>query len=99
MAHLIIYWFLGRGSEGDKVESSSDIKYGPCPPARDWDSRVSGLVFRQTENFCCAPKIRPCKKYGIHHETQTQQSNSRVLHLTFTRLCMTTCTYYNVEHG
>ena len=23
---------------------SSDLKYGPCPPARDFDSRVSGLV-------------------------------------------------------
>ena len=23
----------------------SDLKYGPCPPARDWDSRVSGLVW------------------------------------------------------
>ena len=24
---------------------SGDFKYGPCPPARDWGSRVSGLVF------------------------------------------------------
>ena len=24
---------------------SSDLKYGPCPPARDFGSRVSGLVF------------------------------------------------------
>ena len=24
---------------------SSDLKYGPCLPARDWGSRVSGLVF------------------------------------------------------
>ena len=24
---------------------SSDLKYGPCPPARDLGSRVSGLVF------------------------------------------------------
>ena len=23
---------------------STDLKYGPCPPARDWGSRVSGLV-------------------------------------------------------
>ena len=23
---------------------SRDLKYGPCPPARDWGSRVSGLV-------------------------------------------------------
>ena len=23
---------------------SSDLKYGPCPPARDWGSRVYGLV-------------------------------------------------------
>merc|ERR1712121_522024 len=26
---------------------SSDLKYGPCPPARDFGSRVSGLVFGQ----------------------------------------------------
>ena len=24
---------------------SGDLKYGPCPPARDFGSRVSGLVF------------------------------------------------------
>ena len=24
---------------------SSDLKYGQCPPARDWGSPVSGLVF------------------------------------------------------
>ena len=24
---------------------SSDLKYSPCPPARDWGSRVSGLVY------------------------------------------------------
>ena len=24
---------------------SSDLKYGPCPPARDLGSRVSGLVY------------------------------------------------------
>ena len=24
---------------------SADLNYGPCPPARDWGSRVSGLVF------------------------------------------------------
>ena len=24
---------------------SSDLKYGPCPHARDWDSRIFGLVF------------------------------------------------------
>ena len=23
---------------------ATDLKYGPCPPARDWGSRVSGLV-------------------------------------------------------
>ena len=24
---------------------SGDVKFGPCPPARDFGSRVSGLVF------------------------------------------------------
>ena len=26
---------------------SSDLKYSPCPPARDWGSRVSGLILHQ----------------------------------------------------
>ena len=30
---------------------SSDLKYGPCPPARDFGSRVSGLVFVQSKFF------------------------------------------------
>ena len=30
---------------------SGDLKYGPCPPARDWDSRVSGLVNNMTKLF------------------------------------------------
>ena len=28
---------------------STDLKNGPCPPARDWGSRVSGLVYRNFE--------------------------------------------------
>ena len=30
---------------------STDLKYGPCPPARDWGSRVSGLVFSNFISF------------------------------------------------
>ena len=30
---------------------SSDLKYGPCPPARDFGSRVSGLVIIKPE-YC-----------------------------------------------
>ena len=26
------------------TKCSTDLKYSPCPPARDWGSRVSGLV-------------------------------------------------------
>ena len=26
---------------------STDLNYGPCPPARDWGSRISGLVLLQ----------------------------------------------------
>ena len=26
------------------LKCSIDLNYGPCPPARDWGSRVSGLV-------------------------------------------------------
>ena len=28
-------------------KGSGDLKYGPCPPTRDFGSRVSGLVFVQ----------------------------------------------------
>ena len=27
-----------------RPKCSTDLNYGPCPPARDWGSRVSGLV-------------------------------------------------------
>ena len=30
---------------------SVDLKYGPCPPARDWGSRVSGLVLNGTSRI------------------------------------------------
>ena len=31
---------------------SSDLKYGPCPPARDFGSRVSSLVFLKLKTQC-----------------------------------------------
>ena len=39
---------------------SSDLKYCPCPPARDWGSRVSGLV---THYFTL---LTFCKEQGQH---------------------------------
>ena len=30
---------------------SGDLKYGPCPPTRDFGSRVSGLVLKEIGNF------------------------------------------------
>ena len=30
---------------------STDLNYGPCPPARDWGSRVSGLVLSASSHF------------------------------------------------
>ena len=30
---------------------STDLEYGPCPPARDWGSRVSGLIFITGQSF------------------------------------------------
>ena len=38
---------------------SGDLKYGPCPPARDFGSRVSGLVFFQSDTLfiCIARKL------------------------------------------
>ena len=37
---------------------SSDLKYGPCPPARDLGSRVSGSVF-----FCRCCQIVVVKDF------------------------------------
>ena len=28
-----------------RPERFNDLRYGPCPPARDWGSRVSGILF------------------------------------------------------
>ena len=41
---------------------STDLNYGPCPPARDWDSRVSDLVIfdsalDQTDPFALEKKF------------------------------------------
>ena len=32
---------------------SADLNYGPCPPARDWGSRVSGLFLLDQINSNC----------------------------------------------
>ena len=37
----------------DLPKWSGDFKYGPCPPARDFGSRVSGLVFSVCSMFRC----------------------------------------------
>ena len=51
---------------------SGDLKYGPCPPARDLGSRVSGLVCNndsKNENFNSLQKygVQPIKWKGILH--------------------------------
>ena len=43
---VTLFWFFFLRSLASLLlpKWSSDIKYGPRPPARDWGSRVSGLV-------------------------------------------------------
>ena len=35
------------------------LKYGPCPPERDWGSRVSGLAKCLIASLCVHPSISP----------------------------------------
>ena len=44
---------------------SGDLKHGPCPPARDFSSRVSGLV------------NRPCAIYSDHFRPQFPQRKKK----------------------
>ena len=41
---LLFLGFLGFLASLLLPKWSGDLNYGPCPPARDWGSRVSGLV-------------------------------------------------------
>ena len=41
---LYFFWFLRSLASLLLPKWSSGLKYSPCPPARDWGSRVSGLV-------------------------------------------------------
>ena len=43
-SHFTFLGFLRSLASLLLPKRSSDLKYGPCPPARDWGSRVSGLV-------------------------------------------------------
>ena len=43
-SHFTFFGFLRSMASLLLPKWSSDLKYGPCPPARDWGSRVSGLV-------------------------------------------------------
>ena len=53
---------------------SSDLKYGPCPPARDFGSRVSGLVFIK---HCSSPffiNFPVCVLLGMKKEMDGRSS-------------------------
>ena len=69
---------------------SSDLKFGPCSPARDWGSRVSGLVYFDivpilNNHFCCR-FIWP----SPHH--QRHQEPTAVMTKIITRTTTTTTT-------
>ena len=62
----------------------SDLNYGPCPPARDWGSRVSGLV-RIKPPFLLLPQpvfwpINHQLPTRIIQETKKNYLSSRFLH-------------------
>ena len=42
---LYFFWVFAVFGLTAPAQMWSDLNYGPCPPARDWDSRVSDLVF------------------------------------------------------
>ena len=42
--HLTLLRLLRSLASLFLLKCSSDFKYGPCQPARDWDRRVSGRV-------------------------------------------------------
>ena len=43
-------------------------KYGPCPPARDWGSRVSGLVIVKGSKMWLVSSERSFEKLSEAHE-------------------------------
>merc|ERR1712074_290452 len=43
-SHFTFSAFMGFLAIPLLPKCSTDLKYGPCPPARDWGSHVSGLV-------------------------------------------------------
>ena len=45
LSHITFFGFL-RFLASLLLPKWSDLNFGPCPPARDWGSRVSGLVFK-----------------------------------------------------
>merc|ERR1712074_99662 len=45
LSHLTFSTLMGFLAIPLLPKCSTDLEYGPCPPARDWGSHVSGLVF------------------------------------------------------
>ena len=50
-SHFTFFGFLRFLALPLLPKQSGDLNYGPCPPARDWGSRVSGLVFFIRDQF------------------------------------------------
>ena len=48
-SHITFSAYMGSLAMLLQPKCSIDLKYGPCPPARDWGSRVSGLVWYTKE--------------------------------------------------
>ena len=51
LSHFTFFGFLWSLALLLLPKWSSDLKYGPCPPARNWGSRVSGLVHCRMTSF------------------------------------------------
>ena len=54
---------------------SGDLKYGPCPPARDFGSRVSGLVY--------FPKVKTGSALAQYHSTSITMSKKEKPYIAF----------------
>ena len=43
-SHALLFVFFFAVFFRSQCSCPNDLNYDPCPPARDWDSRVSGLL-------------------------------------------------------
>ena len=73
---LYFFWGFLRFSASLLLPKwSSDVKYGPCPPARDWGSRVPGLVKKYIKSMTILKSFK--KIFHLSHWTKFQLESFR----------------------